>query len=233
MTDYNRYIKSEKNEHWIEEPIFSKSDFIEKIKIRFSDRMDRRLKGNKSDERVIEFLKEEIEQIEKANRSLPIPDYSKLSFAQKVTGDLGLSDETIEEFKEFLKSYSRYKNSEFEKEYLKNRLDEITKKDSKPKILENQFDRVFKNDIGFTVFTKMFELYKTETTHLANFSFLFYAMEKEFLVCSQIQFVELLRDEKYNIEIDKIDSRQSGKSKKQTLYNSIKEKYQLPIIKAQ
>lgn len=97
-------------------------------------------------------------------------------------------------------------------------------------VLKNEFDKIFKNDIGFTIFNKMFELYKVETNHLANFSFLFYVMEKEFLVCSQTDFKEFLRNEKYNIEIEKIDSRQwnldLNKNKKSKLFNSIKERYQ-------
>lgn len=92
-------------------------------------------------------------------------------------------------------------------------------------VLKNEFDKIFKNDIGFTIFNKMFELYKVETKHLANFSFLFYAMEKDFLVCSQADYILFLRDEKFNIDIEKIDSRQSGTNKKSKLYNVIKEKY--------
>ena len=100
-------------------------------------------------------------------------------------------------------------------------------------IIEDDLIKIFKNNIGFSIFTKMFELYKTETNDLANFSFLFYAMEKDFLVCSQTEFRGFLRTEKYNIDIEKIDSRQSGNNKKTKLYNSIKEKYQSSTIKAQ
>jgi hypothetical protein len=104
-------------------------------------------------------------------------------------------------------------------------------------VLKNEFDNIFKNDIGFTIFNKMFELYKVETNHLANFSFLFFVMEKDFLVCGQTDFKEFLRNEKYNIEIEKIDSRQwnlnMNKNKKSKLFNSIKERYQSNTIKAQ
>lgn len=98
-------------------------------------------------------------------------------------------------------------------------------------VLKNEFKMIFKNDIGFTIFTKMFELYKDEIKyHLANFSFLFHAMEKDFLVCSQAKFKEFLREEKYNIEIEKIDNRQwfldMDENKKSKLYNSIKESLQ-------
>ena len=98
-------------------------------------------------------------------------------------------------------------------------------------VLKNEFKMIFKNDIGFTIFTKMFELYKDEIKyHLANFSFLFFAMEKDFLVCSQTKFKEFLREEKYNIEIEKIDPRQwrfdMNENKKSKLYNVIKESLQ-------
>ena len=100
-------------------------------------------------------------------------------------------------------------------------------------ILKDELIKIFKNNIGFLVFTKMFELYKTETNDLANFSFLFYAMEKDFLVCSQTEFRGFLRSAKYNIDIEKIDSRQSGNNKKTKLYNSIKEMCQNSTINAQ
>lgn len=97
------------------------------------------------------------------------------------------------------------------------------------KLLKNNHPKIFKNDKGFTIFFKMFSHYKTETkTELANFSFLFFAMEKDFLVCSQTDFVNFLASEKYNIHIDKIDSRQwrfdMNQNKKSKLFNSIKEK---------
>ncbi|NGY38864.1 hypothetical protein FQU23_015275 [Flavobacterium sp. XN-5] len=95
-------------------------------------------------------------------------------------------------------------------------------------LLNNQDIKIFKSDIGFTLFTKMFELYKTERTHLANFSFLFFAMEKDFLVCSQAEFVRFLESEIYDISIGKIDNRhlEWQKNKKAKLYNSIKEPLQ-------
>lgn len=94
----------------------------------------------------------------------------------------------------------------------------------------NEFDKIFKNDLGFTIFIKMYEKYKGDKNKLANFSFLFWAMEKDFLVCSQTEFKEFLSNEKYNIEIEKIDRRQwfldMNGNKKSKLYNSIKESLQ-------
>ena len=100
----------------------------------------------------------------------------------------------------------------------------------KAELLKNPNEKIFSSDFGYYLFEKMFELYKDEKNHLANFSFLFHAMEKDFLVCSQAEFKEFLRDEKYNIEIEKIDQRQwhfdMNKNKKSKLYNVIKESLQ-------
>ncbi len=95
-------------------------------------------------------------------------------------------------------------------------------------LLKNKYIKIFKNDIGFTLFTKMFELYKPDNKDLANFSFLFFAMEEDFLVCSQVDFVKFLEIEKYNVNIEKIDNRQFKWqiNKKLKLYNSIKEPLQ-------
>ena len=122
------------------------------------------------------------------------------------------------------------------KYFLENQLSKFmpkTKQSDNNEVLKNEFDKIFKNDIGFTIFTKMFEIYKDNKNTLANFSFLFYAMEKDFLVCTGTEFFKFLREEKYNIEIEKIDSRQSGKNNKTKFYNSIKERYQPNTIKAQ
>ena len=100
-------------------------------------------------------------------------------------------------------------------------------------VAKNDFPKIFNSVEGFLIFNEMYTFYKNETNHLANFSFLYYAMEKDFLVCSQTEYKEFLSNEKYNIEIDKIDSRQSGKNKKANLYNSIIEKYKISAVKAQ
>jgi small nuclear ribonucleoprotein (snRNP)-like protein len=91
---------------------------------------------------------------------------------------------------------------------------------------KNEYITIFKNDLGFLIFNKMFELYKPDNKDLANFSFLFYAMEKDFLVCNQTNFIKFLENDKYDVNIEKIDSRQSGENKKSKLYNSIKETLQ-------
>lgn len=93
----------------------------------------------------------------------------------------------------------------------------------KERLLQNRYPRIFKDDLAFTMFVKMHEIYKDDRTHhLAKYSFLFYAMKKdEFIISSQIKYIEFLGD--YEISICKVDSRQSGLTNKTDLYNSIKE----------
>lgn len=92
-------------------------------------------------------------------------------------------------------------------------------------LIKNQYPKIFKNDIGFALFTKMHEYYKDENKDNANFGFLFFVMEEDFLVCSQADFVKHLS--KYNVNIDKIDNRQyysdMNNNKKSKLYNSTKQ----------
>ena len=100
------------------------------------------------------------------------------------------------------------------------------KSEEPEKLLKNNHTKIFKNDLGFNIFLEMFNMYKSQKNLLAYFSFLFYAMKKDFLVCSQIEFVRFLSSEKYDIHISKIDNRQleydMNNNKKSKLYNSIK-----------
>ncbi|MCF7569475.1 hypothetical protein L3X37_14065 [Sabulilitoribacter arenilitoris] len=148
----------------------------------------------------------------------------------------------IEAQKEYLlkHKYHKYKNREKEIivceayiQYLKRKIDESQETETNKHdevLLKNCKPKIFKNDLGFTLFTKMFELYKDENKDNANFSFLFFAMKKDFLVCSQVDFVNFLQSENYDRNINKIDSRQwrldlSGNNKSK-LYNSIKDQLQ-------
>lgn len=95
-----------------------------------------------------------------------------------------------------------------------------------PQLLKNSYNKIFSNDIGFTIFTEMFKCYKDEKNQLANFSFVFQSLHKDKLICcSQTSFIHFLENEPYNIFIDKIDSRQYGTNKKTNLYNAIKTKF--------
>ena len=92
-------------------------------------------------------------------------------------------------------------------------------------VYKNEFIQIFKNDIGFTLFTKMKGLYSDPNTQQADFSFLFDIMQKDgFVICTGKKFIEFLKD--FDICITKIDSSKTGNKNKTKLYNSIKENLQ-------
>lgn len=95
---------------------------------------------------------------------------------------------------------------------------------SSDEVQRNKYIEIFKNDIGYTIFLDLHTLYKNKGNRQAHYSFLFYALQTDYLVCSGAQFVEFLSG--LDIHIDKIDSRQSGTNKKKDLFNSIQCKYQ-------
>lgn len=88
----------------------------------------------------------------------------------------------------------------------------------------NLYPDIFTNKIGYSIFERINKKFISQKeTHLANYSFLFYALQKDnFLLCTPTEFKNFLSDN-FQIELDKIDTRQSGKSKKTILYEAIKE----------
>lgn len=89
-------------------------------------------------------------------------------------------------------------------------------------LLKNKYIKIFKNDIGFTLFDKMKGLYSDTNTQQADYSFLFDIMQKDgFVICTGVKFVEFLKD--FDITITKIDSSKTGNKQKAKLYKSIKE----------
>lgn len=98
------------------------------------------------------------------------------------------------------------------------------KETNKPdEVNENKHIEIFKNDSGYNIFLELHNIYKNKHNQQANYSFLFYALKKDYLVCSGASFINFLS--KLNVHIDKIDSRQSGTNSKTELYNSIQKKY--------
>lgn len=112
------------------------------------------------------------------------------------------------------------------KDFLLNKLQQPQQNEtgSTDEIKENEYIEIFKNNIGYTIFLELHFIYKNKTNKQANYSFLFYALQSEYLVCNGTKFIKFLS--KRDIHIDKIDSRQSGSNKKLDLFNSIKSKYQ-------
>ena len=94
---------------------------------------------------------------------------------------------------------------------------------AKVEVKINPHIEIFKNDIGYTLFLDLHNIYKSKQNHLANYSFVFYALENDYLVCSGYDFKKFIST--LDIHIDKIDTRQSGTNNRTPLFNSIQEKY--------
>ena len=90
-------------------------------------------------------------------------------------------------------------------------------------IKKNEFIDIFKNDLGYNLFLDLKENYKNTKNNLANYSFIFYALQKDYLVCSGTKFKDFLLN--FDISIDKIDTRQSGSNTKTSLFKSFEDKY--------
>ena len=95
--------------------------------------------------------------------------------------------------------------------------------DKPDEVKENKYLEIFKNDLGYSIFLELHNIYKLKPKQQAYYSFLFYALDKDYLVCSGSDFITFLS--KLNIHIDKIDSRQSGTNNKRDLFNSIQNKF--------
>ncbi|TYB74500.1 hypothetical protein ES676_07465 [Bizionia saleffrena] len=147
--------------------------------------------------------------------------YNK-SFASTEKIDLEL--EALEKLTINKNEYKILKNRY--KDYLLNELQQPQQFENAnvDEIKENKYIEVFKNDIGYSIFLAIHYIYKKKTNKQAYYSFLYYALDKDYLVCNGAKFIEFLSV--LDIHIDKIDSRQSGTNKKTDLFNSIQDKYQ-------
>ena len=93
------------------------------------------------------------------------------------------------------------------------------------KLKSNKFKTIFKNNLSFTLFEKLHDNYKGNSNTLANYSFIFFSLKKDdLIVCSGSNFIKFL-SEHYDIQIDKLDSRQYGKNSKTKLYDAFKASY--------
>jgi hypothetical protein len=117
------------------------------------------------------------------------------------------------------------KQFQYYKNFLLNKLEKPQPKeiDKLDEVKENKYLEIFKNDLGYSIFLELHNIYKLKPKQQAYYSFLFYALDKDYLVCSGSDFITFLS--KLNIHIDKIDSRQSGTNNKRDLFNSIQDKF--------
>lgn len=113
------------------------------------------------------------------------------------------------------------------KHYLLNELQQPQQNETSinDEVKTNEYIEIFKNDIGYTIFLELNNIYKDKNNKQANYSFLFYALQSDYLVCNGAEFIKFLSS--LNIHIDKIDSRQSGSNKKIDLFNTIQDKYKI------
>lgn len=84
-------------------------------------------------------------------------------------------------------------------------------------LVKNKYPDIFTKE-GYNLFLKLHHSYEDKDKYLlANYSYIFYALEKDKLVlCTQAEYVEFLSS--LNIHIDKVDSRQSGGNKRDAFY---------------
>lgn len=99
---------------------------------------------------------------------------------------------------------------------------QVSKIEIKQNESENKYPRIFKNEKSFLLFESLHEEFKDKPNLTANYSFIYYAMDKDkFVICGGTEFIKFLSEE-YEIEIDRIDSRQSGSNNRLPFYNKIK-----------
>lgn len=103
-------------------------------------------------------------------------------------------------------------------------LDTLEEEGEEKEAMHNPYDTIFTDAIGFDIFQTLHDKYKDENTDNANYSFLFYALKNDgFLVCTGSEWREFL-SKNYQIELDRIDARYSGKTNKSNLYEVVKER---------
>jgi hypothetical protein len=87
----------------------------------------------------------------------------------------------------------------------------------------NPFEAIFASSKSYQLFDKLHQSYrKEEKTYLANYSYIFNAMEKDgYIICTRKNYINFLNDT-FQITIDKIDSRQNGETNKTKLYEAFK-----------
>ncbi len=90
---------------------------------------------------------------------------------------------------------------------------------------KNPYEQIFSNDLGYTIFLKMHNLYKEkEIKNNSNYSFLYYALDKDnFLTCIGTEFINFSITEFDVKDFTRIDNRYKEDYNKSKLYNAIKD----------
>lgn len=92
----------------------------------------------------------------------------------------------------------------------------------KKRLEENLMPQIFANDFGYTLFRKLHEIYKDNQATEANYSFIWYALEKEeLIICRQRKYLDYLSS--LNVYLPKINSIQKNENnRKWATFKSIK-----------
>lgn len=142
---------------------------------------------------------------------------------KNLTSAMKLVFKRQEKFKEKIKEDFGiyYVKSDFEI-YLENLKPELSSK-SKKKLEKNCFPNIFPNDLGYTLFNSYQKIYEeNKTIYQANYSFLYYALDKDNLIIrNQKKFIEFL-SHTFDIHLTKIDSKKKNNPEKLMEYNLIK-----------
>lgn len=90
---------------------------------------------------------------------------------------------------------------------------------------ENPFEKIFSNDLAYTIFLKMYSIYKDEEKiNNSNYSFLYYSLnDDELLTCNGSEFIDFVTTEFDVIDFTKLDSRFKENKHRRKLYNAIKD----------
>lgn len=219
---FKKYIireqKKSEAEHYETEEFFNKCfDVIEGFKDEISQQYYKRKTEIYLMRTLPDFSEEEFKN---AMEDLSLYNYSVTLFYAtngRFTGHLFYGN--VIQIEEELKEACKLAFSEKEtKADLHNRI-------STPDKNDNPYPKIFTSSTGYAIFKRLHEVYKEEKTVLANYSFLYEALRSDkFVFCEPSLFIRFLSEE-FQIDLDKIDSRQAGTNKKTTGYEAIKSLY--------
>lgn len=98
----------------------------------------------------------------------------------------------------------------------------VTEFPVKQQLQKNQEPQIFADDLGYTLFLKLHDLYKDHKAEEANYSFIWYALETNgLIICKQKMYINFLS--KLDINISKINSVQKNEdNRKWETFKSLK-----------
>lgn len=153
-----------------------------------------------------------LKNIEKSSGRFMYPIFSGQNTRDIVTQAMLLTSGMQEEFlKNLREDYNKFLGA-----------NELKIQVLQPKLLNNPYPNIFSDDFAYTLFNRLYNHFKDHKSEEANFSFVWYALEKDKLViCKQNSFINFLGD--LNIFLSKINSTQKNDTNtKWSIYQSLK-----------